>query len=213
MKTVPLLWLVPVTLLVSATMSSSQSTPQTPLAPPQEPTTFGLVFRIDPATGAPTPLEDCKIKSSATQYSSGFLFIDGPASPVAFKAAEPQVFVIRLMSPEDKYGVELTSEGVRKRIELKRLNVGVLKRLIGDKTVRYLTQPPNTPVDVQPYGQVALGLDPKKPNRTAQSFQLTPHVALTPGEYGISFTGIHNFELVDRAAFGFHQWAFGVAPR
>jgi hypothetical protein len=202
-----------VTLLLSATMSSSQSTPQAPRATPQEQTTFAKIFRIDPASGAPTPLEDCKIKSSATRYSSGFLFLEGQTSPVAFKAAEPQVFVIRLMSPEDKYGVELTTEQVRKRIELQRLNVGVLKRLIGDKPVRYLTKPPYIPLDVQPYGQVALGLDPKKPNRAAQSFQLTPHVALPPGEYGISITGMHNFELVNRAAMGFQQWAFGIAPR
>jgi len=207
----PVVYLV--TILLSGTMSSSQSTPQTPLAAPQEPTTFAKIFRIDPATGAPTPLEDCKVKNSATQYKSGFLYLEGRASPAAFKAVEPQVFVIRLMSPGDKYGVELTSEEVRKRIVLMRLNVGDLKPPNGGKPVRFLTNPPNIPVDVQPIGQAALGLDPKKPNRAAQSFQLTPHVALAPGEYGISMGGLHNFELVMASLVERQQWAFGIAPR
>jgi hypothetical protein len=68
----------------------------------------------------------------------------------------------------------------------------------------------NIPLDVETYGQLTLGLDPKKPDRAAQSFRLTPHIALTPGEYLISIYATHNFELINNPLIGNKFLAFGI---
>jgi len=103
-------------LVATASMSSSQLTSQSPSAAPKEPTTLGALFRIDQATGTPVALEPVKLKVlNGRDFSGGFLkprermvayYIEGGASPVTFKAGEPQRFVIRLMSPGDRYGME-----------------------------------------------------------------------------------------------------------
>jgi hypothetical protein len=69
------------------------------------------------------------------------------------------------------------------------------------------------PLDVQTYGQLTLGLDPKGPDRAAQSFRLTPHIALTPGEYLILLRGTHNFELIANGLAGNEDWAFEIVQR
>lgn len=215
MRRLSFAWIAPMVLVATASMSSSQMTSQAPSATPQEPTTLGELFRIDQATGAPAALERVKFKTirAGPDFRPGFFqplehmvyfYIEGGASPVAFKAGEPQQFVIRLMSPGDRYGVELNSEEVRKRIRLNRLVVQNVKTHDG----RFFTKT-DIPLDVQTYGQLTLGLDPKKPDRAAQSFRLTPHIALTPGEYHFWITGRHNFELV-RGSFGDEDWAFGI---
>jgi hypothetical protein len=219
MKRVSFVWMAAMVFVAAASMSSSRLASQTPSATPQEPATLGEMFHIDQATGAPAVLERVKIKEQkAGPIRSGGIFkpreqmvdfyIEGGASPAVFKAGEPQLFVIRLMSPGDRYGSELNSEEVRKHIGLTRLVVQNVKSHEG----RFLTKT-NIPLDVQTYGQVTPGLDSQKPDRSAQSFRLTPHVALTPGEYQIWIRGTHNFELVSNGLVGDEDWAFGIVER
>jgi hypothetical protein len=184
----------------------------------QEPTTLGEIFRIDQLTGAPAALEHVKVKQQKVgQTRSGVFqpredvvdfFIEGAASSVAFKSGEAQQFVIRLMSPEDRYGRELSAEEVRKHIVLTRLVV----RNVKSRDERLVTQA-SLPFDVQSYGQSKVGMDPKKPDRTTQSFRLTPLTTLTPGEYLISIRGTHNFELIANGLVGNEDLAFRITER
>ena len=219
MKRVSFVCMVPMVLVATASMSSSGLTTQAPSATPQEPTTLGELFRIDQATGVPAALERVKVKNLKVGQTRepGFLqpredvvdfYIEGVASPVVFKAGEPQQFVIRLMSPGDRYGRELNSAEVLKHIGLMRLVVQNIRK----HDDRFLTKA-MIPLDVQTYGQLTLGLDPKKPDRAAQSFRLTPHIALTPGEYLILMRGTHNFELIANGLVGNEDWAFEIVQR
>jgi hypothetical protein len=219
MKRFSFAWIAPMVLVAVPAISSVSLRAQAPSATLQEPATLGELFRIDQATGAPAALERVKIKNlkvGHTRQPGIFqpredvvdFYIEGIASPVVFKAGEPQQFVIRLMSPEDKYGRELNSAEVLKHIGLMRLVVQDIRK----HDDRFLTKT-MIPLDVQPYGQPKAGLDAKKPDRTAQSFRLTPHIALTPGEYLISIRGTHNFELIANGLVGNEDLAFGVVER
>jgi hypothetical protein len=195
-----------------AQVPSSPPTSQSPSATPQEPTTLGELFRLDQATGAPTALERVKVKiydAGGPSRHRWYSYIEGRASPVAFKAGERQVFVIRLLSPGGRYGVELNSQEVQKHISLMRLAIAPMGRKKQEE--RFLTETDN-PLDVQTYGQLMPGLDPKNPNRVAQLFRLTPDFGLTPGEYLIRIVGLHNFELAKYFA-GEEDWAFGIVVR
>jgi hypothetical protein len=212
-------WIAPMVLVATASMSSSPLPPQAPSTTPQEPATLGEMFRIDQATGAAAALERVKVKDLKVGQTRqpGFLqpredvvdfYIEGVTSPVVFKAGEPQQFVIRLMSPGDRYGRELNSAELLKHVGLMRLAVQNIKK----HDERFLTKL-NIPLDVQTYGQSTLGLDPKKPERAAQSFRLTPLTALTPGEYMIWIKATHNFELIANAFVGDGNWAFEIVQR
>jgi len=216
MKPIPFVWFVPMLLVATISIAPSQLAAQATSVTPQEPTTLGEIFRVDPSTGAPTALERVKIKNlkvGQTRQPGIFqplenvvdFYIEGVTSTVAFQAGDPQQFVIRLMSPEDKYGRELNAAEVLKHIGLMRLVVQDIKK----HDDRFLTKT-MIPLDVQPYGQPTTGLDAKKPDRTAQSFRLIPHVALTPGEYLILLRGTHNFELIANGLAGNEDWAFKI---
>jgi hypothetical protein len=221
MKRASFIWIAPMLFAATASMSSSQLTSQAPSASarPQEPATLGELLRIDQATGAPAALERVKVKNlkvGQTRQPGIFqpledvvdFYIEGVASPVVFKAGEPQQFVIRLMSPGDHYGRELNSAEVLKHIGLMQLAVQDIRK----HDDRFLSKT-MIPLDVQPYGHPTTGLDAKKPDRTAQSFRLTPHIALTPGEYLIMIRGTHNFELIANGLAGREDWAFGIVQR
>jgi hypothetical protein len=219
MKRASFVWIAPMVLVATASMSSSRLASQAPSATPQEPTTLGELFRIDQATGAPAVLERVKVKNLKVGQTRqpGFLqpledvvdfYIEGVASPVVFKAGEPQQFVIRLMSPRDRYGRELNSAEVLMHIGLMQLAVQMIRK----HDERFLTKT-MIPMDVQSYGQSTLSLDPKKPDCAAQSFRLTPHIALTPGEYLILMRGTHNFELIANGLAGNEDWAFEIVQR
>ena len=219
MNRVSFVWIAPMALMAMASTPSTRLASQERLAAPQEPATLGEMFHIDQTTGAPAALERVKIKEQKAGpiRSDGIIkpreqmvdfYIEGGASPVVFKSGEPQMFVIRLMSPGDRYGSELNSEEVRKHIGLTRLVVQNVKT----HDERFLTKT-NIPLDVQAYGQLTLGLDSKNAGRSAQSFRLTPHVALTSGEYQIWIRGTHNFELVSNGLVGDEDWAFSIVER
>ena len=200
-------------------ISSSQLSSRAPSAAPQEPTTLGELLRIDQATGTPSPLELVKFKTmrAGPDFRPGFLqplehmaytYVEGGASPVTFRVGERPQFIIRLLSPGDRYGIEPNAEEVRKRISMRRLVVLRVKT----NNERFIAKTPDIPLDVQTYGQLTLGLDPKKPYRGAQSFRITPHVALAPGEYVIGMMGLHNLELI-KMRWKPVRWAFGIARR
>jgi hypothetical protein len=173
MKRISFVWIAPMALVVTASITPSRLAAQVSSIAPQEPTTLGEIFRVDPSTGAPAALERVKVKNlkvGQTRQPGIFqpredvvdFYIEGVASPVVFKAGEPQQFVIRLMSPEDKYGRELNSAEVLKHIGLMRFVVQDIRK----HDDRFLTKT-MIPLDVQPYGQPTAGLDAKKPDRTA----------------------------------------------
>jgi hypothetical protein len=199
--------------------SSSPLTSQAPSATPLEPATLGELFRIDQVTGAPTALERVKVKGVLiNSIHTGRVvefYIEGSASPVSFKAGEPLQFAIRLMSPGDRNDGELNAEEVLRHIRLGRLVVQHFKKM-GDE--RMLTAA-TIGLNVQTYGLLTRGLDPRKPDRVAQSFRLTPQIALTPGEYHIWINGMHDLELDTGAHFHAHiglageHWAFEIVAR
>ncbi len=211
-------WIAALLLAAASSISPGRLACQVTPITPQEPPTLGELFRVDPATGAPTPLEHVQIKKLVGPIQRGGsqtveFYIEGEASPVWFKAGEPQQFVIRLMSPGDRYDKELNEVEVQRHIRLMRLLVQKGK----EHDERFLTNA-ILPLNVQSYGPLTPGLDPKKPDRVAQSFRLTPQSALPPGEYHIWIDGMHDLELNTSARFlpntvnGEH-WAFEIANR
>ena len=191
----------------------------------EEPATFGAVFRISPATGALTALEQVEVKDTKlgkVQSRGGFhpdeqnyiRTIDGVSSSVSFKHGERQLFAVRLMTPGGGSGRQATPEEVRRHFVVTRLEV--------EGGHRYATTV-DAPFEVRSYGQPVPGLDGKKPDRVAVSFQLFPLMPLPPGQYVVSMSGMRkNFELLDMGKavmsiltrwVGSAHWAFGVVDR
>jgi hypothetical protein len=188
-------WIAAMILSAAASMSPGRLACQTPSSPPQQPPTLGEFFRVDRSTGALTPLEHVKTKTvTGPMHKQGFLtpptqtveyYFEGIASPVAFKAGEPQQFVIRLMSSGDSSGKEPSAAEAGTHIAMGPLLVQSAVNQRGKSVVgRFLTKTV-IPFDIEPLGKPTLGLDPKNPARTAQSLLLTPHVPLAPGKYQI----------------------------
>jgi len=216
MRRISTIWIAAMLLVATASMSPSQLTGQATYVTPQEPPTLGEFFRIDQATGAPTPLERVEVKRVYIKTSVVEFCIEGSASPVSFKAGEPLQFAIRLMSPGDRNDGELNATEVQRHIILGRLVVRHFKK-VGD--VRVLTLG-NTGLNIQSYGQLTRGLDPRNPDRVARSLRLTPDRALTPGEYYIAIGGMKDLELHGGAHFhmgytghGIEYWAFKIIAR
>jgi hypothetical protein len=206
-------------LVATASMSPSQLNGQATSNTLQEPPTLGELFNAAQATGALTPLEHVKLKKRAAGpiRSGGFLqprvqmvefYFEGGTSPVVFKAVQPLQFVVRLMNPVDQYGRELTKEEVSRHFALMQLVVQNVK----NHDERFLTKT-TIKLDVEALGALQLGLDRGHPDRTAQSFVLTPQVPLAPGEYHIWVVGTHDYELVGNALVGEEHWAFEIVAR
>ena len=180
---------------------------------PQEPPTLGEFFRIDPATGTLTPLERVEVKGVQVKGRRVEFGIEGSASPASFKAGEPLQFAVRLMSPGDGTGRELNAEEVLGHIRLGPLVVQHFKKLGDERMLTVAT----LGLNVQTYGQLTRGLDPRKPDRVAQSFRLTPQRALAPGQYDICIGGMHDNELeIGRHKYrvrGTEHWAFEIIAR
>lgn len=207
MRRISTVWIASMLLAAAASMSPRQLTSQVAPITLQEPPTLGELFNADQATGVLTPLEHVKLKKLAGPIRSGGflqpriqmveLYFEGGASPVAFKAGQPPQFVVRLMNPVDRYGRELTKEEVSKHFALMRLVVQNDKNHVE----RFLSKT-TIPVDIKVLGALKLGLDRGHPDRTAQSFLLTPQIPLVPGEYQIWVAGMHDYELVANGLVG-----------
>jgi WD40 repeat protein len=224
MKRVSNVWIAPMVLVATASMSPSQLTGQATSVTPQEPPTLGELFRIDQATGTPTPLERVKVKKIGVDMHRVEFYIEGSASPVSFKAGEPLQFVVRLTRPGDpadpsgsrqwhRYDGDLNAEEVMKHVRLQQLVVQHFKK--GDERILTTT---TIRLNVHTYGPFLLTRDPdpRKPDRVAQSFRLTPRIPLTPGQYHIWIDGMHDFELDTGAHYyatigpGGEHWAFEI---
>lgn len=205
-------------LALAASISPCRLPGQTAPIAPQEPSALGELFSVDQATGALAPLEHVKTKTLPGKIQSGGflqprvqmveLYFEGRTSPVTFKAGQPMHFLVRLMSPADRYGQELTAEHVGWHFSLARLVVQNAKNHEG----RFITKAV-VPLNVETIGAIKLGLDAKHPDRAAQSFLLTPQTPLVPGPYHIWIAGMHDYELVANAMVGEQHWAFDIVPR
>ena len=160
--------------------------PATPAPVPAtvpEPGAAGELFHVG-ATGTLRPLERVRMrerkvggarsqgmfKPSVQDYA---YYLEGGASQVTVKAGDPQVFVIRMLGPSSRWGKEPTADEAQKHF--------LLTKLQSEEGRRYLTKV-DVQFDVRTYGRATPGLDPKKFERLAMSFQLTPRSVLAPGE-------------------------------
>lgn len=204
--------MIPLILVTTALTLSSQVTSRSPI----QPSGTGEIFAIDQSTGAVLALEHVRTRNHAVggPVRKGVfqpleqptnVYIEGGASPVELKAGETPRFVVRLMSPGDRYGRVLTVEEVLRHVALNPMVAGKIKTL----DVRFMTKT-DIPMDVQTYGQSTPGLDPKKPDRAAQSFVLIPRTALAPGQYLLLITGVHDGELISNRLLGTEWSAFGI---
>lgn len=193
--------------------------PPAPPPPPstslQEPSTPGELFFVAP-TGTLTALErvrmrDKKVGGARSQgafkgsVQDFAYYFDGASSPVTIKSGDPQVFVIRMLSPTNsRWGREATADEAQKHF--------LLTKLQSEDGRRFLTKV-DVQFDVRSYGRPTPGLDPKKFERLAVSFQLTPRTVLPPGEYVVRMGGAQNFEFVTNLDTGDDRWAFAIVER
>jgi hypothetical protein len=191
--------------------------PATPAPMPTtipEPGLAGELFMVSP-TGTLTNLEKVRMrerkvgsarsqgmfKPSVQEYA---YYFEGGSSPVIIKAADPQVLVIRMMSPATRMGRQPTADEAQKHF--------LLTKLQSEGGRRYLTKV-DTQVDARIYGRPTPGLDSKRFDRVAVSFQLTPRSPLVPGEYVVLMAGTTNSEFIADLNDGADRWAFAIVDR
>ena len=218
MRRISTVWIASMLLVAAASWSPGQLSGQASPITVQEPPILGELFYADGSTGALTPLEHVKPKRLAGRIKSGGflqprvqmveLYFEGGTSSVAYKAGQPLHFLVRLLSPADRYGQKLTKEEVSRHFALARLVVQDVKNQQG----RFLTKA-TIPLDVEAIGAPRVGLDLQHPDREAQSFLLTPNLSLAPGEYQIWSAGTHDNELIANFLVGEEHWAFGIVQR
>jgi len=174
---------------------------------PQEPGAPGELFFVT-ASGGLTALERVRLREAKTGRSRAQqdieFYLEGSSSPVVIKAGEPQSFAIRMMGSGGRWGKEPTADEAQKHFLLTKLQSADGRRYLTKVDVQF---------DVRTYGRGAPGLDPKRFERLATSFQLTPRTLLGPGEYVIYLAGTSNFEFVGNMATGGDRWAFSIADR
>ena len=195
------------------------SLPPTPASPPaaasvQEPTALGELYAISRPTGGLVSLERVQMKERkvGNVRSQGVFkpavqdfayYFEGASSPVTLHAGEPQKFAIRLLG-SDRGGKPATAEEAQKHF--------LLTKLQSEEGRRYITRV-DAQFDVRTYGMPAPGLDPRKPDQTAVSFELTPRSPLGPGEYVILLAGTHNFQFIGNYQASSDRWAFAIPER
>ena len=177
----------------------------------QEPGAAGELFHVG-ATGTLKPLErvrmrDRKIGNARSQgmfkpsVQDYAYYLEGSSSPVTVKAGDPQVFVIRMLGPTSRWGKEPTADEAQKHF--------LLTKLQSEEGRRYLTKV-DVQFDVRTYGRATPGLDPKKFERLAIAFQLTPRSVLEPGQYVVLMAGTSNLEFIGNLSAGADRWAFAI---
>ena len=173
----------------------------------QEPGAPGELFFVT-GTGGLTALErvrlrEAKANRSRSQQDIEFYF-EGSSSPVVIRAGEPQSFAIRMMGGGSRWGKAPTPEEAQKHFLLTKLQSADGRRYLTKVDVQF---------DVRTYGRPTPGLDPKRFERLATSFQLTPRTMLAPGEYVIYLAGTSNNEFVEKMSIGGDRWAFAIVDR
>ena len=199
----------------SAPASAPPSPPPLPAASLHEPAVLGEVFGLSLATGVPVPLERVRMRDSKvggprsqgafrSQVQDYTFYFEGASSPAAFKAGESVVLAVRMLGAADRWGKDATPAEVQKHVVLTRLQVAEGRR--------YLTKV-DIPLDIQTYGKPTPGMDARKPDRYAVSFQLTPRTPLVPGEYVVYMAGMENAAFIANLNVGGERWAFSVVDR
>ena len=188
--------------------------PVTPAPAPAtlpEPGTAGELYLVGPS-GTLRPLErvrmrDRKVGGARSQgmfkpsVQDFAYYFEGGSSQVTSKAGDPQVFVIRMLGPSSRWGKEPTPDEAQKHF--------LLTKLQSEEGRRYLTKV-DVQFDVRSYGRATPGLDPKKFERVAVSFQLTPRSVLGPGEYVVLMAGTDNLQFIGNLSAGADRWAFAI---
>jgi hypothetical protein len=197
------------------------SSPPPPSAPPpaaatvQEPMSIGELFAVSGANGGLVPLERVAMrerKVGGTRSQGAFkpsvqdfaYYFDGAASPATIRVGDPQVFVIRMLGPADRKGREPTAAEAQNHFLLTKLEV--------QDGVRYITKQ-DTQFNVRTYGSPRAGMDPKRTDRMAVSFELTPRSPLGPGEYVVVLGGTSNYQFIGDYGAGLERWAFAIVDR
>jgi hypothetical protein len=181
----------------------------------QEPAILGEVFAVPTTTGAPTPLErvrmrDAKVGGPRSQgafrpsVQDYTFYFDGAASPATFKTSDNVVLAVRIFGAADRWSKDATPAEVQKHVVLTRLQVAEGRR--------YLTKQ-DIPLDIETYGKPTPGMDSRKPERYAVSFQMKPRTPLVPGEYVVYMAGVENSAFVSNLNAGGERWAFSVLDR
>jgi len=179
-----------------------------------EPGLAGELFIVSP-TGTLTALERVRLrerkvggarsqgmfKPSVQDYA---YYLEGGTSPVTVKTDDPQVFVIRMMGSTNRWGKEPTAEEAQRHF--------LLTKLQSEEGRRYITKV-DVQLDARSYGRPTPGVDSKRFERVAVSFQLTPQSVLGPGEYVILMAGTSNSEFIGNLNSGADRWAFTIADR
>jgi hypothetical protein len=180
------------------------ATPPVPLSP-QEPMTPGELFFVM-ASGGLMPLERVKLREAKANRSRSQqdieFYLDGSSSPVVIRADEPQGFAIRMLG--GNRGGSPTADEAQKHFLLTKLQSAEGRRYLTRVVVQF---------DVRSYGRATPGVDPKRFERLAVSFLLTPKTPLAPGEYVIRMGGAHNFEFNNNLNSGDDRWAFVITDR
>jgi hypothetical protein len=174
---------------------------------PQEPGAPGELFFVT-SSGGLTALERVRLREakavrSRSQQDIEF-YVEGSSSPVVIRAGEPQSFAIRMMGGGSRSAKAPTADEAQKHFLLTKLQSADGRRYLTKVDVQF---------DVRAYGRATPGLDPKRFERIATSFQLTPRTALGPGEYVIYMAGTNNLEFVGNMSTGGDRWAFAIADR
>jgi len=180
----------------------------------QEPTALGELYAVSRSTGGLVSLERVQMKERkvGNVRSQGVFkpsvqdyayYFDGGSSPVTLREGEPQKFAIRLLGP-DRGGRPATADEAQKHF--------LLTKLQSDEGRRYITRV-DVQFDVRSYGAPTPGLDPRKPDQVATSFELTPRSPLGPGEYVILLAGTHNFQFIGNYQASSDRWAFAITDR
>jgi hypothetical protein len=183
-------------------VSAPSSAPAAAPMAPQEPGRPGELFAVG-SSGGLTTLERVRLREVKNGQSIEY-FVDGSASSSVIKAGEPQSFAIRMLGGAGRAGREPSADEAQKHFLLTKLQSADGRRYLTKVDVQF---------DVRSYGRPTPGLDPRRYERLAQSFLLTPRTPLEPGEYVVYMAGTSNFEFVKNLSAGADRWAFTIADR
>jgi hypothetical protein len=166
---------------VALSLSIVSSAPaQQAAVTPQQPTVPWEAFRVDLATGALIPLESTKARKEK-RGRDVYCYVEGAQSPMTIRSHEPLVFVFRYDgSPKNAEVLRKSKRAWYKGLEFVS---------VSDTARRYATGK-YVPVDVEPYGEVVSGVNPKDQKEVGQAFVVKPQGPLAPGEYALTLGGM-----------------------
>jgi hypothetical protein len=158
--------LVLITSLVTTVIAAGEQVPS-PMPPISE-----LAYRIDPATGTLTPLEQAREKGQERTGWSEYRYLEGPQSSVSLPGDQPLQFVIRV-------------DGSTRTLKDRHIVCHFLEELGPAKDRRYRTKKAAVRLEQEFSEIVVPGLNPKKPKDGTLRISLRAPNPLPPGEYAV----------------------------